>query len=192
MKNIKGFPAISNSHSKILILGSMPSEGSLLKQQYYGHQRNAFWPIILSLFGKEDKKTNLNSGIIKPSFLNAKEMSYNEHKLLLLENHIAVWDVLQSCYREGSLDTAIKMDSIKVNNFSDFFATHTKIKTICFNGSKAEAIYNKYVLPIIKNEFKGFQYIKLPSTSPAYAAMNLQEKAIIWANSVKYNTGERA
>ncbi len=161
---------ISDKSAKILILGSMPSDTSLDKQQYYGHPRNAFWPIMLTMFNKP-----LN-------------ISYKQRQQLLIQNNIAVWDVLQSCNREGSLDAAIKMDSIKVNDFHRFLTVHQKITTICFNGAKAQAIFNKYVLPQIKNEFSHLSYFKLPSTSPAYAAMNLQQKMSIWSNSLQYNT----
>jgi len=170
VNSITGFPPISHKQAKFLILGSMPSEMSILKHQYYGHQRNAFWPIMLTIFNK------------------SMDMSYKQRQQLLIKNNIAVWDVLQSCNRDGSLDAAIKMDSIKVNDFHSFLTVHQKIQTICFNGAKAQAIYNKYVLPQIKNEFSNLSYIKLPSTSPAYAAMNLQKKMSIWSNSLKYNT----
>jgi len=149
----------------------MPSEMSLLKQQYYGHQRNAFWPILLNLFNKS---------------VRIDEIPYSQRKQLLIQNNIAVWDVLKSCYREGSLDAAIKMDSIKVNDFYAFFSQHSKVKTVCFNGAKAEAIYRKLVLSDVKNEFGYLNYIKLPSTSPAYAAMSLQQKMTIWGDSLSF------
>ncbi len=167
MISIAGFPPIAAEDSKILILGSMPSQMSLQKQQYYGHQRNAFWPIMLTLLNKDP------------------ELSYRQRQQLLIQHKIAVWDVLQSCYREGSLDTAIKMDTITVNDFHDFFCTHEKLKLVCFNGAKAEALYNKHVMPAIKPDFSSLKYIRLPSTSPAHAAMNLQQKTTIWMNSLK-------
>lgn len=172
MNGIIGFAPIASQSAKILILGSMPSSTSLTKQQYYGHPRNAFWPIMLALL-------NLPVGFDKSS--------YSERKQLLLQNDIAVWDVLQSCFREGSLDTAIKMDSIKLNDFYRFFKLHPTIKTVCFNGTKAETLYNKYVLADIKTSFQYIKYIKLPSTSPAYAAMSIQQKMTIWSGAVTYN-----
>lgn len=169
MSRISGFPPISNKQAKALILGSMPSEMSIVKQQYYGHQRNAFWPILLSLFNQS------------PDF---DKTAYSQRKLLLIKNNIAVWDVLQSCCREGSLDAAIKMDSIKTNDFKKFYSMHANIMRVCFNGAKAEAVYNKYVLPHVKSQFGHLEYIKLPSTSPAYAAMTIQQKTAIWSNSL--------
>jgi len=167
VNSITGFSPIENKQAEVLILGSMPSEMSLQKQQYYGHQRNAFWPIMQALFNEDS------------------EMSYSERKKLLIQNNIAVWDVLQSCHREGSLDAAIKMDTIKVNDFCAFFSMHTQLKLVCFNGAKAESLYNKYVLPPVKKDFQSLCYIRLPSTSPAYAAMSLQQKKVIWSNSLK-------
>jgi len=176
VNSISGFPPIANKSAEILILGSMPSETSLLKHQYYGHPGNAFWPIMLSLFEHSTSVTKL---------------SYQQRKQLLLQNNIAVWDVLQSCFRQGSLDSAIKMDSIKLNNFLYFFSTYTNIKRVCFNGAKSETVYNKYVLPKLENKFNHIEYIRLPSTSPAYAAMNRQQKMTIWANSVTYNNSNK-
>ena len=170
MNKIFGFPPIAKENAKILILGSMPSDVSLQKQEYYGHGRNAFWPIMLSLF---NETTDFDAA------------NYRQRQNLLIKNRIAVWDVLQNCYRAGSLDTAIKMDSIKVNAFPSFFTMHKAIEKVCFNGAKAEGIYAKYVLPHIKDQFDYLQYVRLPSTSPAHAAMTLQQKIEVWENAIK-------
>ena len=173
VKNISGFSAIADKNARLLILGSMPSESSLKKQQYYGHERNAFWPIILSLLTSQSSH---------------QTPTYKLRKQLLIKNYIAVWDVLQSCYRQGSLDAAIKMDSIKTNDFYHFFSTHTAIKKIFFNGAKAETIFRKYVFPTISEQFSYLQYCRLPSTSPAHAAMTLNQKTAIWERQIKdYN-----
>jgi len=170
VKNITGFDPIADKHAEILILGSMPSEDSLRKQQYYAHPGNAFWVIMHSLF-------NGNSPL--------EIRDYSQRKNCLIENNIAVWDVLQSCYREGSLDSAIKMDSIQTNDFQHFFKQHPAIRKVCFNGAKAEHIYLKYVLPAIREPFEYLAYVRLPSTSPAYAAMSLLKKGRIWEKEIK-------
>ena len=167
MNSISGFTPIANEKVTILILGSMPSDASLLEQEYYAHHRNTFWPIMSSLFSVDFDQNN-----------------YSRRKKMLIENRIALWDVLQSCYRKGSLDTAIKMDSVIVNDFFQFFTTHTKIKKVCFNGAKAEAVYVKHVLPTVKQQFGYLEYARLPSTSPAHAAMTLQQKADAWAKEI--------
>ena len=167
MSNISGFAPIADEKAKILILGSMPSDVSIQEQEYYAHQRNTFWPIMISLFKAGSDKNN-----------------YEQRKNMLIENEIALWDVLQSCYRKGSLDTAIKMDTVIVNDFFQFFSSHTEIKKVCFNGAKAEAVYGKYVLPTIQQQFGFLEYARLPSTSPAHAAMTLQQKTDAWAKEI--------
>ncbi|MCK5829003.1 MAG: DNA-deoxyinosine glycosylase [Methylococcales bacterium] len=173
MKNISGFPAVAGKNAKLLILGSMPSEASLQKQQYYGHQRNAFWSIMMTLFCDQP---------------NHSVLPYTQRKRLLIENNIAVWDVLKNCHRDGSLDTAIKMDSIKTNNFLQFFLSHPDIKKVFFNGLKAEAIYIKHVLSTLNKQFSDLEYCRLPSTSPAHASITLKQKTAIWKKEIKdYN-----
>ena len=167
MNSISSFTPVANENAKILILGSMLSDVSLQEQEYYAHQRNAFWPIMSSLF---------NTG--------SDQKDYSQRKNMLIENRIALWDVLQSCYRKGSLDTAIEMDSVIVNDFFQFFTKHIEIKKVCFNGAKAEAVYVKYVLPTVKHQFGYLEYARLPSTSPAHAAMTLQQKTDAWAKEI--------
>jgi hypoxanthine-DNA glycosylase len=167
MNNVSSFAPIGNEQAKILILGSMPSDASIQEQEYYAHQRNAFWPILISLFNS-----------------NSDQYNYTQRKNMLIKNNIALWDVLQSCYRKGSLDTAIQMDTVIVNDFFQFFSKHTEIKKVCFNGAKAEDVYLKYVLPTVKQQFGYLEYVRLPSTSPAHAAMTLRQKTDAWAKEI--------
>jgi hypoxanthine-DNA glycosylase len=161
-KVIKGFQPIISTRVKILILGSMPSVTSLTKQQYYGHQGNAFWPIMEALFG------------IDPA------LTYAVRKSLLIQNNIAVWDVLKSCQRSGSLDHNIAMQSIQVNDFVSLFKQYGLLRYIYFNGAVAEKVYKKHVLPQVEEQFNYLQYQRLPSTSPAHAALNRQQKSAVW------------
>lgn len=156
---IRGFPALVNMDSKVLVLGSAPSQDSLKKHQYYGHDRNTFWLIIGSLFGAQELTT------------------YEQKVALLLTQGIAVWDVLQSCQREGSLDAKINPQTITVNDFNIFFKTYPLVRTVFFNGQAAEKIFQRRVLPELAY---GLDYYRLPSTSPAYAAMTLNEKKKQW------------
>lgn len=162
MNKIEGFPPIAAKNAKILILGTMPSEASLQKQQYYGHARNAFWPIMQAIFAMP------------------VGLDYQQHKAMLIDNAVAVWDVLQSCQRPGSLDANIEPSSIQPNDFETFFAGHRQIQQVFFNGGMAEKLYKKYVLPTIKHEFAHLQYQRLPSTSPAFASLTWQQKAQAW------------
>lgn len=169
MIKVSGFAPVADEAAAALILGSAPSQVSLAKNEYYGHKQNAFWPIMLSIFKQE---------------LDCKRASYRQRKDILIEHNIALWDVLQSCHRPGSLDAAITMSSIESNDFLSFLSKHTKIQTVFFNGAKAENIYMKTVLPQVKDQFSYLSYIRLPSTSPAYAAMPFREKLDIWRRAI--------
>lgn len=159
---IEGFPPIVSEHVKVLILGSMPSQASLVKQQYYAHQRNAFWPIMGSLFGA------------------GPELVYQQRKEILLRKNIAVWDVLKACERIGSLDSDINRATVQSNDFYTLYLHYPTLQQVFFNGAVAETMYQKHVLPILKNQFPKIEYQRLPSTSPAHAAMNLQQKLSAW------------
>ena len=154
-----GFPAIADQQAKILILGSMPSVKSLEKQQYYAHPRNAFWPIMSALFDME------------------QDLNYQQRCQHLISHHIAVWDVLKSCQRQGSLDQHIKKESIVANDFNTFFLHHPYIHQVFFNGSKAEQVFKQYVVPSLSKTVK---QQRLPSTSPAHAAMKFEQKLRAW------------
>ncbi len=158
----QGFAPIANKKAVVLVLGSMPSVASLQQQQYYAHPRNAFWPIMQRLF-------------YAPI-----ELSYANKQALVKRNGIAVWDVLAACFRPGSLDSAIDEKSITANDFNDFFATHTQLRHVIFNGGKAEQMYNKHVLPELGERWASLQYARLPSTSPAMAALSLEKKIEHW------------
>ncbi len=158
-----GFRLLGDNKAQILILGSMPSVVSLEKQQYYAHPRNAFWRIMAALFNDD------------------KPIAYQDGEQLLQAQGIAVWDVLKSCARHGSLDSAIDKDSIIINDFLCLFATFSQLNSIFFNGGMAERLYKKYVYPLLPAEYKALNYARLPSTSPAYAAMSYQDKLAAWA-----------
>lgn len=160
MTKSTGFPPVSRSDAKILILGSMPGQKSLKDNQYYAHPRNSFWPIISELLGTD------------------MSLNYRDRKGLLLKNKIALWDVLKNCYREGSLDSDIDHSSIEANDFKNFFSNHTNIKAVFFNGTKAEQLFKKTVLKSLDQ--KELDYYRLPSTSPAHATMNYEQKLLKW------------
>lgn len=137
------FKPIVNDFSRVIILGSIPGRESLRKNMYYGFNRNQFWRIIFDIFNERIDE------------------DYNKKIKFLLDRQIALWDVLESCNREGSLDSNIKDE--KVNNFEVFFNKYRNIEHIFFNGTKTMNIFNKYY----KNDFSNINRILLPSTSPA-------------------------
>lgn len=162
---INSFAPIGDARAEILILGSMPGMKSLAASQYYAHQQNAFWKIIAAICGFDP------------------QISYAERIAHLLVQRIAVWDVLYSCVREGSLDTAI--NTITVNNFEDYFSQHPHIQRVCFNGAAAERYYKRHVLLTLSH--RHLHYVRLPSTSPAHANMNLAAKTLAWKNGLRLN-----
>lgn len=161
MTHVRGFPPISRADARILILGSMPSRESLVRQQYYAHPRNAFWPILTRL-------------------LEIEAATYAERAAQLTQRGVAVWDVLQACYRSGSLDSAIDDRSIETNDFPGFFRAHPRVRKVYFNGAKAESLYRKHVLPVLSGAAADLPLRRLPSTSPAHAGMSVEDKLAAW------------
>ena len=158
---VHSFEPIADASSRVLILGSMPGKASLRAGQYYAHPRNAFWRIIGSLFE------------IDPAG------PYDVRIKGLLAARVALWDVLHSCTRESSLDSDIDEETLVVNPFGAFLRTHPAIRTICFNGAKAEASFRRHVLPVLP-ELAGVAFHRLPSTSPAHAGMTYSAKLARW------------
>jgi len=162
MSFVQSFPPVSASDAGILILGSMPGKASLRAQQYYAHPRNAFWPIMEKLFG---------IGVSLP---------YTARCAGLIEHRIALWDVLEACTRSGSLDSDIVESSIVPNDFASFFDAHAQIRAIFFNGAKAETTFLKQVLPQLPAPAARLPAVRLPSTSPAHAAISFEDKLEQW------------
>ena len=166
MESSAGFPPIAGADANILILGSLPGQKSLLAGQYYAHRQNAFWRIMAEVFGVEG--------------------DYSERCRQLITFRIAVWDVLASSVRAGSMDVDIQIDTAQANDFAGFLSKHSQIERIAFNGQKAEQLFRKLVVP----EYKGIlpKLFSLPSTSPAYAALSFDKKLKIWNNMLLAKT----
>jgi len=156
------FPPVIGERPRLLILGSMPGEASLRLGQYYGHGRNAFWPIFRNLLS------------LPP------DSDYSDRIKALRARPIALWDVIAACARQGSLDADIRPESIVVNNFGALFDAHPDIRCIAFNGGTAEREYRRRVLPGLNQTHQGIEQVRLPSTSPAYAGMSFDAKFAIW------------
>lgn len=156
------FPPIVGGHPRTLILGSMPGEASLRRGQYYGHPRNAFWPIMTALLG------------IDP------EAGYAERTTALIAAGIALWDVMAECERTGSLDAAIRPATIRVNDFQALFDACPDIDLVTFNGGTAEREYHRRVRPGLSPAAHAIATCRLPSTSPAHAGMAPADKARAW------------
>jgi hypoxanthine-DNA glycosylase len=159
MSRVQSFPPIVSEKSKVLILGSMPGAASLKANQYYAHQRNAFWYIMGELFGA------------------GPSLPYNERVALLQSAGVALWDSLQACIRSRSSDASITKEV--ANDFPTFFRDHPNISHVFFNGGKPEMAFRRHVLPTLSDDRRTFH--RLPSTSPAHAAMTLEAKLKAWS-----------
>ncbi|MEJ1295859.1 MAG: DNA-deoxyinosine glycosylase [Candidatus Sedimenticola sp. (ex Thyasira tokunagai)] len=166
-RKIKSFPPIVDSSACTLVLGTMPGVESLRANQYYANSRNSFWKIMARLYGFTESST------------------YQEKKESLNTNRIAVWDVMHTCVRSGSLDSNIRQETIKVNDFISFFRDYPKITKICFNGGKAETEFKRKVFPTLSANLKDIICIRLPSTSPAMAQKTFEEKYTEWSRALK-------
>jgi len=160
---ISGFPPVTGSQPRVLILGSMPGVASLAVQEYYALPRNAFWPIMGELFG---------AGF---------ELSYRQRLDRLMDRRVALWDVLGSCVRPGSLDAAIDTQSAAANDFSHLFSDYPTINRVFFNGKKAAEMYRRNVLPMLDSAAATIPVSALPSTSPAHAALSFDAKLAAWS-----------
>lgn len=149
------FGPISNSDTSVLILGTMPGDRSLELGEYYGHPRNRFWKIISTITG------------------NDLPLSYNDKIALLLKCKIGVWDVAHKANRKGSLDSAIEEE--EPNDLDDFIYRHKNLKVVGFNGTKSQALFDKYFDR--KNHLK---YLSLPSTSPANTGIDFDSICKLW------------
>ncbi len=157
-----GFPPVARRDARLLVLGSLPGVRSIEAQQYYAQPQNAFWRVMGELFGA------------------ARELAYAERLTKLKASGIALWDVAAAAERPGSLDSAIVHASVEANDFAGFFETHQRIGLICFNGAKAAELYRRLVLPTLDEPFVSIPTQRMPSTSPAHAAMPYAKKLEAW------------
>lgn len=152
-------PPVYDKNSKILILGSFPSVKSREAEFFYGHPQNRFWKVLAAVFEQDIPET------------------VEEKKKLLLDNHIALWDVIKNCEISGSSDSSIK--NVEPNNINELL-TFCDIKLIITNGKTADKYYFKYIYP--KTCIKP---VCMPSTSPANAAYNCDKLIDLWRNVLK-------
>jgi TDG/mug DNA glycosylase family protein len=160
---VQSFPPILCPEPKVLILGSMPGRRSLEMHQYYAHPNNIFWRVMKEL---------CNASL---------ELPYSERIAALQNAGIALWDVLQACDREGSLDGNIRKESEVANDLPGLIAEYRSIQAIGFNGSKACMVFRRLVLPRLNRKIADQLVLHpLPSTSPANAGKTFEDKLRQW------------
>lgn len=166
-----GFAAIAGPNARVLILGTLPGMASLAAGQYYAHPRNAFWGIMGALVGA------------------APTLPYADRVRRLVANRIALWDVCASAYRSGSLDAAIRSESVRPNDIARFLRHH-RVRLICFNGTNAARMFRRLVAPSLGPSSRSVNLLTMPSTSPAYAGMPFTEKLGAWRGALAERGGE--
>jgi len=157
---VQSFAPIADAGARILILGSMPGIASLQAEEYYAHRQNAFWHIMAELLQFD------------------ASAPYTLKVAALKSAKIALWDVLQSCSRQGSLDASIERDSAVANDFVAFFRSQPQITQIFFNGAKAEVLFRSQLAAELDSS--SMRLLRLPSTSPAHATLPFAAKLKAW------------
>jgi hypoxanthine-DNA glycosylase len=148
------FPPVADPDARLLVLGSLPGEVSLKRAQYYGHPQNQFWRLMGSVLGRE-----------LPD-------AYEARLATLRAAGVALWDVVQTARREGSLDARIR--DHQPNPLRDFVTSLPRLRAVAFNGGTASAIGRRAL-----GEQPGLALISLPSSSPAYT-LAFEAKAAAW------------
>lgn len=171
MARVSGFAPIVGEAPHLLILGSMPGVESLRKHEYYGKSQNAFWRIMGELYGA------------------GPDLPYAERVGKIACAGISVWDVLASCVRPGSLDSAIETRTAQVNDFLPLLRQYAGIKHIVFNGKKAEELFIRRALPDVAKLRPAMTYAYLPSTSPAMATLDFSAKLACWRAVLEGSSG---
>lgn len=162
MSKCKSFEPQINTKSKILILGSMPGIKSLEKQEYYAHPQNRFWKLAGMLCQVSD----------------LYNFEYEKRIHTLLDNGYALWDVIKTCERTGSLDSDIQNEI--PNKIPEILNTYKNIEIICMNGNKAYTAFKKYFPKLLQT----YKCCKMPSTSPANAKFSLNDLYNIWYSEI--------
>jgi hypoxanthine-DNA glycosylase len=145
----------------------MPGVASLEAVQYYAHPRNAFWPIMAELFAIDHE-------------------AIYESRIGEIENlPLILWDTLQACYRPGSLDSNIDIGSAQANDFPVLLQQFPDIRAIVFNGATSEKYFRKLVVPVLSG-VSDIELLRMPSTSPANAGMNFEQKLAAWRQLLEF------
>ena len=151
---LEGLAPVVDAGTRLIVLGSFPGVASLRAQQYYGHPRNHFWPILSALWG-----------------IDLVAAPYARRLDAVRRHHLGIWDVYASCRREGSLDSAI--EQAQLNDLAGLRQLAPGLQAIAHNGgesARAMRVTRTLGLPVLR----------LPSTSPANASWSFERKLAAW------------
>lgn len=151
---LRGLAPVFSPETRLLVLGSFPSEASLRAQQYYGHPRNHFWPLLAALWGQD-----------------LLALPYEQRIAVVKARGLAIWDVYASCEREGSLDSAIR--AAAPNDLAGLARQLPQLQAIAHNGG--ESARSMKITQAL-----GLPVYRLPSSSPANASWSFERKRAAW------------
>ena len=151
---LQGLGPIIDADTRLVVLGSFPGMASLVAQQYYGHPRNHFWPIVAAIWNVE----------LMP-------LPYAQRIEAIRARGLGLWDVYARCEREGSLDSAI--EHAQFNELASLKTRAPQLQGVAHNGAEsARALKHTQSL--------GVAVHRLPSTSPANASWSFERKLVAW------------
>lgn len=151
---LEGLAPVVSPRTRLVVLGSFPGAASLAAQQYYGHPRNHFWPILSAIWG-----------------VDLVALPYPKRLAELRRRGVGLWDVYAACRREGSLDSAI--EAAEPNDLASLKRMAPGLRAIAHNGGESARS-----MAITRS--LGVEVLRLPSTSPANASWSFERKLAAW------------
>jgi hypoxanthine-DNA glycosylase len=155
LPRLSGLPPVIAANTRLVVLGSFPGAASLRQQQYYGHPRNHFWPLVGALWQLDGFSTR----------------PYEERIAELGRRGLGLWDIYASCRRQGSLDQAI--EDAEFNDLAGLRQRAPALQAIAHNGGESARAQRQTAA-------LGLPVFKLPSTSPANASWSFDRKRSAW------------
>jgi hypoxanthine-DNA glycosylase len=156
MERKRCFDPVVDERTRLLVLGSLPGEQSLVLQQYYGNRQNKFWELVGQVIN-----------------VDLRAMAYEARLAALREHGIGLWDVVAEAHRKGSLDSSIRERND--NDMLGLLARYPNIKVIAFNGGTAGRLGRR----VLGQNAVAYRIVELPSSSPAHT-LAFAEKASRW------------
>jgi len=150
------FPPSVDARTRLLVLGSLPGDESLRRQEYYAHPGNAFWWLMGEVVGEA-----------------LPALPYADRLERLKADRIGLWDVIARARRPGSLDGAIR-DAVH-RDLAAFAQSLPDLRAIAFNGGTAARLGRRQLIGV-----DCYALIDLPSSSAAYAGMPRADKCAAW------------
>lgn len=179
-----GLPPLADARTRVLVLGSFPGVASLAAQQYYGHPRNHFWPIMAGVFDALLASTALPDSFCSYQICcSTVPAGYAQRCEWLLAHSVGLWDVYASCQRQGSLDADIRQP--QVNDFARMLALCPNLQLIAHNGGESFK-HARHTQAL------GVPVAKLPSSSPANASWSFERKKAAWVAALSHGLSAAA